>query len=76
MQSSTRGLILFAIVLLLLPAPGMHRQCRPPPRQEIILDTDIGDNIDDAFALALALSCPEFAILGVITAVVILNAVE
>lgn len=34
-------------------------------REKIILDTDIGDDIDDAFALGLALSSPEFEILGV-----------
>lgn len=33
-----------------------------------ILDTDIGDDIDDAFALALALRSPELRILGVTTA--------
>lgn len=37
-------------------------------RQKVIIDTDIGDDIDDAFALALALSSPEFEILGVTTA--------
>jgi inosine-uridine nucleoside N-ribohydrolase len=33
--------------------------------EKIIIDTDIGDDIDDAFALALALNSPEFDILGV-----------
>jgi inosine-uridine nucleoside N-ribohydrolase len=33
-----------------------------------IIDTDIGDDIDDAFALALALKSPELKILGVTTA--------
>ncbi|MGA2538958.1 MAG: nucleoside hydrolase, partial [Terracidiphilus sp.] len=33
-----------------------------------ILDTDIGDDIDDAFALALALRSPELKILGITTA--------
>ena len=37
-------------------------------RQKIIIDTDIGDDIDDAFAVALALSSPEFEILGITTA--------
>ena len=37
-------------------------------RQKIIIDTDIGDDIDDAFALALALSSPEFEILGITAA--------
>ncbi len=35
--------------------------------QLVILDTDIGDDIDDAFALALALQSPELRILGVTT---------
>jgi inosine-uridine nucleoside N-ribohydrolase len=35
------------------------------PREKIIIDSDIGDDIDDAFALGLALSSPEFEILGV-----------
>jgi len=35
--------------------------------QEVIIDTDIGDDIDDAFALALALQSPELKILGVTT---------
>lgn len=46
---------------------------QPPPntpsgeRRKIILDTDIGSDIDDAFALALILSSPEFELLGVTT---------
>ncbi len=35
--------------------------------KKIILDTDIGDDIDDAFALALALNSPEIELLGVTT---------
>jgi purine nucleosidase len=35
--------------------------------QLVIIDTDIGDDIDDAFALALALRSPELKILGVTT---------
>ena len=35
--------------------------------QLVIIDTDIGDDIDDAFALALALQSPELKILGVTT---------
>ena len=33
----------------------------------VIIDTDIGDDIDDAFALALALKSPELKVLGVTT---------
>jgi len=35
--------------------------------QKIILDTDIGDDIDDAYALALILGSPELELLGVTT---------
>lgn len=33
-------------------------------KEKIIIDTDIGDDVDDAFAVALALKSPEFEILG------------
>ncbi len=35
-------------------------------KQKIIIDCDLGSGIDDAYALALALSSPEFEILGVV----------
>jgi purine nucleosidase len=35
--------------------------------EKVIIDTDIGDDIDDAFALALALHSPELAVIGVTT---------
>jgi purine nucleosidase len=35
--------------------------------EKIIIDTDIGDDVDDAFALALAVQSPELEILGVTT---------
>jgi purine nucleosidase/pyrimidine-specific ribonucleoside hydrolase len=37
------------------------------PRIPILLDTDIGDDIDDAIALLFALGSPEFDLLGVTT---------
>jgi inosine-uridine nucleoside N-ribohydrolase len=37
-------------------------------REKVIIDTDIGDDVDDAFALALAVKSPELEILGVTTA--------
>jgi len=37
-------------------------------QQKIIIDTDIGDDIDDAFAVGLALSSPELKILGITSA--------
>jgi inosine-uridine nucleoside N-ribohydrolase len=39
-----------------------------PVAQLAILDTDLGDDIDDAFALALALKSPELKLLGITTA--------
>lgn len=36
-------------------------------REKVIIDTDIGDDVDDAFALALAVKSPELEILGVAT---------
>lgn len=36
-------------------------------REKVIIDTDIGDGVDDAFAVALALKSPELDILGFTT---------
>ncbi|HTS09374.1 MAG TPA: nucleoside hydrolase, partial [Candidatus Eisenbacteria bacterium] len=36
-------------------------------REKVIIDTDIGDDVDDAFALALAVKSPELDVLGVTT---------
>lgn len=36
-------------------------------KQKIIIDTDIGDDIDDAFALALAIQSPELELVGITT---------
>jgi len=38
-----------------------------PAKVPIVLDTDIGTDIDDAFALALVVASPEFELLGVTT---------
>lgn len=55
---------------LLLLAGSLHAQAvslvKPPP-EKIIIDTDIGDDVDDAFAVALALRSPELKILGIST---------
>jgi hypothetical protein len=40
----------------------------PSGKQKVIFDTDIGDDIDDAFALALAVSSPKLEVIGVTTA--------
>jgi inosine-uridine nucleoside N-ribohydrolase len=45
-------------------------QSVPPAsaKTKIIIDTDIGDDLDDAFALGLALNSPEVDIVGITTA--------
>ncbi len=40
----------------------------PDGQTKVILDTDIGDDIDDAFALGLALQSPEVKVVGIETA--------
>jgi len=49
-------------------APQSHTSATPQTAPEkVIIDTDIGDDIDDAFAVALALRSPELQILGITT---------
>ncbi len=57
----TRRTAVAALLLLLVPA---SLPAAPTP---VVIDTDIGDGIDDAFALALALSSPELDVRGVTT---------
>ena len=39
----------------------------PTPQHAILIDTDIGDDIDDALALGLAVCSPELDLVGVTT---------
>jgi inosine-uridine nucleoside N-ribohydrolase len=55
-----RVLGLLAAAFLITAGP-VHAQ---PAREKVIVDTDIGDDVDDAFAVALALASPEFEVLG------------
>ncbi|HLY61802.1 MAG TPA: nucleoside hydrolase [Terriglobia bacterium] len=59
---------LFLFVACLLLASTIIRAA-PPSQQKIpiLLDTDIGGDIDDAFAVALILGSPELDLLGVTT---------
>src|ERR1700729_254456 len=65
--------ILGALAMLAGSAGPSARAQAPKPttastkQEKVIIDTDIGDDIDDAFALALALHSPELQILGVTT---------
>src|SRR5258706_3843435 len=46
------------------PPPPIYHKALP---EKIIIDTDIGDDIDDAFAVALALRSPELQVVGITT---------
>jgi inosine-uridine nucleoside N-ribohydrolase len=53
------------------PAPSCAQSAsssRSAAKTKIIIDTDIGDDVDDAFAVGLAISSPELEILGITTA--------
>jgi inosine-uridine nucleoside N-ribohydrolase len=57
--------ILCSLFALLLPISGSAKDAEAHRAVEkIIIDTDIGADIDDAFAVALALRSPELEILG------------
>lgn len=48
-------------------ARGAQSAARATPPEKVIIDTDIGDDIDDAFAVGLVLRSPELQILGITT---------
>ncbi len=50
-----------------LPSNSEPPAISPNERFPVLIDTDIGDDIDDAFALALALCAPEIDLQGVTT---------
>ena len=61
------AMIVVAGLRIVAQTPSRSQQ-KPAGQQLVILDTDIGDDIDDAFALALLLRSPETKVLGVTTA--------
>jgi len=55
--------------MLLLASVGLaHPAAQQPRNSKVIFDTDIGDDIDDAYALGFLLRSPEIKVLGVTTA--------
>jgi purine nucleosidase len=66
----TRPMAAALITILILLTGRLSAEQLPAgaTREKVILDTDIGDDIDDAFALAFVLSSPGFDLLGVTTA--------
>jgi inosine-uridine nucleoside N-ribohydrolase len=58
-----------AALMLSAGAMAQTQKAEAPGKaaEKVIIDTDIGDDIDDAFAVALAVRSPELEILGVTT---------
>jgi purine nucleosidase len=63
----TRFLYLGIGLWILLSVRGHAQSVLPAASEKVIIDTDIGDDVDDAFAVALALRSPELEILGFTT---------
>src|SRR6266480_5439178 len=55
---------IFCFVLFMVSGVVLAKGVTP---EKVIIDTDIGDDVDDAFALALAVKSPELQVLGVMT---------
>jgi len=58
-----RYCLLMLLFMVVCTVRNVHADA--PEKQMVIIDTDIGDDIDDAFAVALALSSPEIQILQI-----------
>ena len=73
MRNTKRTLIVllvgvFATSFSPLRIEAQQAVAQPSGKTKIILDTDIGDDVDDAFALALAVRSPEVEMVGITTA--------
>lgn len=72
MKALSSLLICILVVMAGLGAADATAVAQTPPQGEasskVIIDTDIGDDIDDAFAIALALSSRKVQVLGITTA--------
>jgi purine nucleosidase len=65
---SRRLAVVFLSCLFVLPAGAQTSKSATGTREKVIFDTDIGDDIDDAFALGLLLRSPQVELLGVTSA--------
>ncbi|MBS0373003.1 MAG: nucleoside hydrolase [Proteobacteria bacterium] len=57
-----------ALATLAVLAGAGRAEAAAPVRVPVVIDTDAGDDIDDAFAIALALADPRLEVIGVTTA--------
>jgi inosine-uridine nucleoside N-ribohydrolase len=62
-----RKYLLCCCAILSLLLIGTQVWAAPPPRVPVLLDTDLGNGVDEAFALALILGSPELELRGVTT---------
>ena len=67
-RSFARGIVAVMALAFACALPRAAAPSKPAARERVIIDTDIGDDIDDAFAVALALHSDELQIDGVTTA--------
>jgi purine nucleosidase len=65
MKLRRSSLVLFSAFVFSATVSPAQSLGRPQPPAPVIIDTDIGDDIDDAFAIDLALTSPELHILGI-----------
>ena len=68
-MSRLAAILALSLFCSILAVPVTRAQSSPAAAlpEKVIIDTDIGDDIDDAFAVALALRSPELQILGITT---------
>ncbi len=66
-RNSILSILFAALAVPFCSAQSPKPAQKPSPPEKVIIDTDIGDDIDDAFAIALALKSPELEILGIAT---------
>src|ERR1043166_4390423 len=64
-RKAALAIFMSGLTFLFSPALACSQGASTP--EKIIIDTDIGDDVDDAFTLALAVQSPELEILGVTT---------
>lgn len=68
MKASAHGLAARLLIAAAFIGPGGAANAQGTPRVPVIVDLDIGDDIDDSFALAFVLASPEFDVRGITTA--------
>lgn len=57
----------FVVAAMAITSASQAAAEQPSPKIPVILDTDIGDDIDDTWALALLLNCPELDVKLIVT---------